>query len=156
MSSVGDMVWNSGFLAGEFAKQYYVIDTDYDYLVLKQIVAEHNPDWRISEDTLGDRYNWNNIISIYMEPDCTEQLEDEKLDAVLEQANEIYSAYHNLPIRKELSFWLPAPEKRYNQDVVKRNSKISLTDFTEESKLAFIDSYHKAWALLDAGFPIYE
>lgn len=159
VSSVGDMVWNSGFLAGEFARQYYVIDTDYDYLALKQIVAEHNPDWRISEDTLGNRYNWNNIISIYMEPDCTEQLEDEKLDAVLEQANEIYSAYHNLPIRKELYFWLPAPGKAYNseyENIVKRNSKVLLEHFTEEDKLAFIEKYHEAWALLDSGLPIYD
>ena len=156
VSSVGDMVWNDGFLAGEFSKEYYVIDTDYDYIVLKKIVAERNPDWNISDDTLSNRYNWNNVISVYMEPNRKEQLTDEEIEAVLEQAKEIYAAYHTLPIRKELSFWLPAPEKRYNQDVVKRNSKISLTDFTEESKLAFIDSYHKAWALLDAGFPIYE
>lgn len=53
VSSVGDNVWNSGFIAGEFTKQYYVIDTDYDYLVLKQIVSEQKPDWSISEDTLG-------------------------------------------------------------------------------------------------------
>ena len=154
VSSVGDMVWNSGFLAGEFARQYYVIDTDYDYLILKQIVAEHNPDWRISEDTLGDRYNWNNIISIYMEPDCTEQLEDEKLDAVLEQAYEIYSAYHNLPIRKELYFWLPAPGRTYNsekENIVKRNSKLLLEHFAEEDKLAFIEKYYEAWALLESG-----
>ena len=44
VSSVGGMIWNSGFLAGEFARQYYAIDTDYDYFVLKQIVAEQNPD----------------------------------------------------------------------------------------------------------------
>ena len=36
VSSVGDFVWNTGFLGGEFAKQYYVIDTDYDYLVLEK------------------------------------------------------------------------------------------------------------------------
>jgi hypothetical protein len=159
VSSVGDMVWNSGFLAGEFARQYYVIDTDYDYLALKQIVAEHNPDWSISEDTLGMRYNWNNILSVYMEPNCTEQLEDEMLDAILEQANEIYSAYHNLPIRKELYFWLPAPGTAYNSDkekIVKRNSKVLLEHFTEEGKLAFIDKYHEAWALLDSGLPIQD
>ena len=159
VSSVGDLVWNSGFLAGEFPRQYYVIDTDYDYLVLKQIVAEHNPDWRISEDTLGHRYNWNNIISIYMEPDRTEQLEDEKLDAVLEQANEIYSAYHNLPIRKELYFWLTAPRTAHNSEkeiIVKRNSQVLLEHFTEEDKLAFIEKYHEAWALLDSGLPVYD
>ena len=94
-----------------------------------------------------------------MEPDRTEQLEDEKLDAVLEQANEIYSAYHNLPIRKELYFWLPAPGRTYNsekENIVKRNSTVLLEHFTEEDKLAFIEKYHKAWALLDSGLPIYD
>lgn len=157
VSSVGGMVWNSGFLAGEFARQYYAIDTDYDYFVLKQIVAEQNPDWRISEDTLGMRYNWNNVLSVYMEPNCTEQLEDEKLDAVLEQANEIYSAYHNLPIRKELYFWLPAPRKKVTykgEESVIRNSSVLIENFTEEDKLAFVDEYQAAWALLESGLPI--
>ena len=159
VSSVGDMVWNSGFLAGEFARQYYVIDTDYDYLVLKQIVVEQNPDWDISEDTLGWRYNWNNILCVYMEPNCTEQLTDEELNAVFEQAKAIYSAYNELPIRKTLSFQLPAPSEAYNSDyelIVKRNSHVSLKHFTKEDKLAFIDKYHEAWALLDSDLPIHD
>ena len=61
VSSVGDMVWNSGFLAGEFAKQYYVIDTDYDYLVLQKIVSEKQPDWEMKYTDIGSIYNWNNF-----------------------------------------------------------------------------------------------
>ena len=162
VSSVGDMVWNSGFLAGEFARQYYVIDTDYDYLVLKQIVAEQNPDWDISEDTLGNRYSWNDILCVYMEPNCTEQLTDEELNAVFEQAKAIYSAYHEFPIRKELSFNLSAPGEAYNlveyeyELIVKRNSYVYLEHFEEEDKLAFIDKYHEAWALLDSDLPIHD
>jgi hypothetical protein len=96
-------------------------------------------------------------ISVYMEPNCTEQLEDEKLNAVLEQANEIYSAYHNLPIRKELYFWLPAPRKKVpykGEESVIRNSSVLIENFTEEDKLAFVDEYQAAWALLEAGLPI--
>ena len=164
VSSVGDMVWNSGFAAGEFARQYYVIDTDYDYLVLKQIVAEQNPDWNISEDTLSDRYNWNDILCVYMEPNSTEQLTDEELEAVFEQAKAIYSAYHEFPIRKELTFLLPAPSEAYiwvadkyeYELIVSRNSSVYLEHFAEEDKLAFIDKYHKAWALLDSGLPIHD
>ena len=162
VSSVGAMVWNSGFASGEFSKQYYIIDTDYDYLVLKQIVAEQNPDWDISEDTLGDRYNWNDVLCVYMEPNCTEQLTDEELNAVFEQAKAIYSAYNELPIRKILSFQLPAPSKAYiwvegeYELIVKRNSSVRLVHFEEEDKLAFIDKYHEAWALLDSDLPIHD
>ena len=159
VSSVGAMVWNSGFAAGEFVKQYYVIDTDYDYLVLKQIVAEQILDWDISEDTLETRYNRNNILSICMKPNYTEQLTDEELEAVFEQAKAVYSAYHELPIRKDLIVWLPAPGKAYNSDyelIVKRNLSVLIEDFTEKDKLAFIDKYHEAWALLDSGLPIYD
>lgn len=159
VSSVGDMVGNSGFAAGEFAKQYYVIDTDYDYLVLKQIVAEQVPGWDISEDTLATRYNWNNILSICMKPNCTEELTDEELEAVFEQAKAVYTAYHELPIRKDLIFWLPAPGKAYNSNyelIVKRNLSVHIDGFTEEDKLTFIDKYHEAWALLDSDLPIYN
>ena len=162
VSSVGDMVWNSGFFAGEFVRQYYVIDTDYDYLVLKQIVVEQNLDWDISEDTLGNRYGCNGRLRVYMEPNCTEQLTDEELNAVFEQAKAIYSAYNELPIRKTLRFQLSAPGKVYicvegeYELVVKRNSSVWLVHFEEEDKLAFIDKYHEAWALLDSDLPIHD
>ena len=107
VSSVGDLVWSDGFLArGEFAvpKQYYVIDTDYDYLALKQIVADNQPQWSMNNDDIGTRYNWNNIVSVYITPNKSEQLSDEELDIVWQQAKEIYSAYTNLPIRKSILF----------------------------------------------------
>ena len=44
VASVGKMVWNEGFLAGEFARQYYIIDTDYDYLILQKILSEKQPE----------------------------------------------------------------------------------------------------------------
>ena len=66
VSSVGGMVWNSGFLAGEFAKQYYGIDTDYDYYLLQKIVSENQPDWRMEYSDIGSRYNWNGVLSVHM------------------------------------------------------------------------------------------
>lgn len=158
VSSVGDNVWNSGFFAGEFTKQYYVIDTDYDYLVLKQIVSEQKPDWSISEDTLGQRYNRNNVLSVYIEADSAIRLTDEELNAVWEQAKAIRSAYHELSIRKELYFWLPAPQKTVTtegEEWVNRNSRM-LIENLEEDPLVFIDEYHKAWESLESGLPIYD
>lgn len=158
VSSVGENVWNSGFFAGEFSKQYYVIDTDYDYLVLKQIVSERKPNWSISEDTLGHRYNRNNILSIYIEADSAVQLTDEELNAVWEQAKAIHFAYHELPIRKELYFWLPAPQKTVTtegEEWINRNSRMLIENF-EEDRLVFIEEYHNAWESLKSGLPIYD
>ena len=70
--------------------------------------------------------------------------------------------YNEFPIRKELSFQLSAPGKGYiwveyeYELVVKRNSHIYLMHFTEEDKLAFIDKYHEAWALLGSDLPIHD
>ena len=43
---------NEGFAAGEFARVYYVLDTDYDYYLLKQIMSDKQPDWSLDEDDL--------------------------------------------------------------------------------------------------------
>jgi len=52
MASVSDWVWNSGFLAGEFVKTYYRIDTDYDYLLLQEIVSGKQPNWDMKYDDI--------------------------------------------------------------------------------------------------------
>lgn len=158
VSSVGDMVWNSGFLAGEFAKQYYVIDTDYDYYVLKEIVAEHHPDWKMEYDDINSRYNWNNLISV--QTTCTEnrQLTDEELESVWQAAYEIYAEYSAHPVRREAWFVVRAPLKYHSQskqeDCVKTDSEKFIIDFSEEGKRQFFEEYREAWALLESGLPI--
>ena len=161
VSSVGDMVWNEGFLAGEFARQYYVIDTDYDYLMLKQIVADNQPQWTMRNDDISTRYNWNNIVSVYITPSKSEQLSDEELNIVWKQAKEIYTAYNNLPIRKSILFCLPAPGKSFNyngegKEFVRRNAYVYIEEFSENDKLKLINRYHEAWALLESDLPIYD
>ena len=149
VSSVGDMVWSSGLFAGEFTKQYYAIDTDYDYLVLGQIVSEQKPNWSISEDSSERRYNRNNVLSVYIEADDANPLTEEELNAVWEQAQAIYIAYHELPIRKELYFWVPAPKKivtEEGEEWVMRDTGILLENF-KQGRLVFIEEYRKAWEL---------
>lgn len=161
VSSVGDMVWNEGFCAGEFAKQYYVIDTDYDYLVLKQIISEKQPDWSMKYDSIDSRYDWNNEISVSVAVNNKEQLTDEELNIVWQQAKEIYSDYINHPVRKKAVFSISAPAEYYNPDgkggySVKMNSGVYIESFTEKDKLEFIKEYHKAWVLPDSDLPVYE
>ena len=90
VSSVGDMVWNSGFLAGEFAKQYYLIDTDYDYLVLQKIVSEKQPGWKMAYTDIGSRYNWNNVLSVQSPYEDNQELSVEELEIAWTKAFEIY------------------------------------------------------------------
>lgn len=162
VSSVGDLVWNDGFLAGEFARQYYVIDTDYDFLVLQQLVSEKQPRWSMKYDNINSRYNWNNMIFVSIATDNTRELTDEELDIVWKQAEEIYSIYSNQPIRKTACFCLSAPVKYYNHngeggDYVQLNSSdIYFENFTEKDKLEFFNKYHEAWGLLESDLPVYE
>lgn len=132
VSSVGDIVWNEGFCAGEFAKQYYVIDTDYDYLVLKQIVSEKQPSWSMKYDDINNRYNRNNEISVSVTTNYQEQLIDEELNIVWQQAKEIYLDYNNQPIRKNAVFSISALAEYYNHngeggDYVKMNSGVCIS-----------------------------
>ena len=158
VSSVGRMVWNSGIAAGEFAKQYYVIDTDYDYYVLEEIVSKQQPDWQMKYDDISGRYNWNDILGI--QTTCTEnrQLSDGELEAVWQAAYAIYSEYSAYPVRKELSFAFRAPGKFYDQSkqeyYVKTDAEKYVRDFSEEGKRIFFERYHEAWALLESGLPI--
>ena len=160
VSSVLKPVWTQ-ILHPEFAfsRWYYAIDTDYDYHAIKELVSEHN--WRISDN----RYPEENTIFVYIEQNSTEQLTDEELTATLEQAKEIYSAYHILSITKEIQFFLPSPSKSYRsgdsgtEEFVYRNSYTFLGHSTEKDNLVFdelnfISRYRENWALLDSGLPI--
>lgn len=158
VSSVGDMVWNSGFCAGEFAKQYYILDTDYDYLLLQKIVSEKQPHWHMKYDDISSRYNWNNLLGVQISTDGTEQLTDDELEVVWQYALEIYTEYNEYPVRKEAFFCLTAPSKFYNQSdneyYVQTDSYVSIDDFSEQGKSDFFQKYHDAWALLESDMRI--
>lgn len=161
VSSVGANVWNDGFLAGEFARQYYVIDTDYDYLMLQQIVSKKQPDWNMSGSDLAAKYNQNNLLGIQIATNDTEPFTDDELNMIWQQALEIHSEYNKLSVRKSVFFSVPAPAKYYNHHgegefFVKRNAFVSFDSFSESDRIAFINKYHEAWALLDSDLPVYD
>ena len=51
VSSISTLLSNDGIFAGEFPQTYYRIDTDYDYLILQQIIAEKQPEWTLTADS---------------------------------------------------------------------------------------------------------
>lgn len=151
VSSVPTLVSNEGIFASEFPRQYYRIDTDYDYLILQQIISEKQPEWTLNTNS----YSYDNFL-IFITTGKTEELSDEELDIVFQHIDVINSAYSSFNIRKELCFCLPSPSESYDADgiFVMKNSYSYMRDFSKNGKAEFIARYHENWALLDSDLPI--
>ena len=152
VSSVGDMVWNEGFLAGEFARQYYVIDTDYDYYLLEKITKEKQPTWHMRSDDLSEKYNWNGMV--FVETDCSgsTKLSEEELETIWQQAYEIYKEYSKYPVRKEAHFGVATPDVYYEDEHIKISSNY-IDDFSADGKSDFFKQYNEDWSLSESGLP---
>ncbi|MEE1076615.1 MAG: hypothetical protein UHY68_05055 [Acutalibacteraceae bacterium] len=157
VSSVGKLVWNDGFAQGAFCRQYFMMDTDYDYYVLKEIVSKVEPEWRLPENDVGSIYTWDDSISVYIEPNKTEQLTNEEFEVVWQSIKDIYSSYSNLPIRKTILFCLPAPEESINRgkECINKNAYLYINSFSENDKNEYLDRYKEAWELLESDLPVY-
>jgi hypothetical protein len=149
VSSVGDMVWNE---AGEFARQYYVIDTDYDYYLLEKITKEKQPTWHMRSDDLSAKYNWNGMV--FVETDCSgnTKLSEEELETIWQQAYEIYKEYSKYPVRKEANFGVATPDVYYEDEHIKISSNY-IDDFSVDAKSDFFKQYNEDWSLSESGLP---
>ncbi|MBQ8404152.1 MAG: hypothetical protein IJX55_06995 [Clostridia bacterium] len=159
VASTADWVWNGGFIPGEFRKRYYVIDTDYDYYLLSQIVEEKQPDWKISDDDLLGRYNCNGIISVYTSYTEKRELADAEIENAWQEALEIYTEYDSHNVRKEACFWITIPQVQTDNGDENKYIAFSddcMRDFSEEGKIEFFRKYREAWTLLESGLPIEE
>ncbi|MBE6763950.1 MAG: hypothetical protein E7553_06340 [Ruminococcaceae bacterium] len=158
MASVSDWVWNSGFLAGEFVKTYYRIDTDYDYLLLQEIVSGKQPNWDMKYDDIGQRYNCNDVISVEIATTEKNALSDNELELVWQDVLEIAAEYNARTVRKKPYFSLSAPGKYYDSSkkeyFVKTDANVIIHDLSDQGKTDFFQEYHEAWALLDSGLQI--
>ncbi len=156
VSSVGDMIFNGGFAAGEFARQYFYIDTDYDYLLLEEIVKEKQPDWSMKSDDISSRYNWNHILVVQTSYSDERQLTDEELEIAWQEALEIHEEYSKYPVRKQNWFDVPAPSKFYLPATKEWSIQMStehMSDFSQEGKEAFFRKYQEGWALTNSDLP---
>ncbi len=160
VSSVGDMIFNEGFAGGEFAKQYFYIDTDYDYLLLEQIVNEKQPEWCMKYDDLSSRYNWNHILSVQTSYIEKRQLSDAELETAWQEAYEIYEEYNKYPVHKQACFCVAAPAVYVSGGLSgERFIKITsnyIDDFSSEGKADFFNQYKEDWALMDSDLPIQD
>jgi len=154
VSSVSDWVWNEGFFAGEFTKDYYRIDTDYDYTVIQKILADNYPEWKC-EETMRSKYH-NKTMYIHLMMPEIKMLSDAELKQVWQTVCEINEEYEKLAIGRETGFAIPAPGKYWSGNneeeyFVKTDSQVYITDFTEEGKKTFWQEYKEAWELLESG-----
>lgn len=154
VASNSDWVWNNGFLAGEFAKIYYRIDTDYDYLLLQKIVSEKQPDWAMEYNDIGSRYNCNDVLSVKIATIEKNALSDNELELIWQDALDIANEYNSYPIRKKPYFSLPAPGKGYDQYLeeyyIETEDTMIIDDLSDQGKTDFFQEYYDAWALLES------
>ena len=161
VASISDWVWNDGIGAGEFAKTYYRIYTDYDYTVINNIISDEYPEWK-SDDTIENKYH-HNTNTIFIELNLPEYriLNDEELEQVWQTANEINEKYKKLALERKAGFSIPSPGMYWNHDgeqeyFVRNDSFTSITEFTENGKTEFLKEYQEAWTLLDSGLPVVD
>jgi len=160
VASKTDWVFNSGLFAGEFIKNYYKIDTDYDYLIMEQLITEKQPQWKMSYSDISGRYHNNDIAPVEVILSENKALNEQELESVWNAASEINTMYRTYPVHKEAWFCIPAPEEYYD-DVeetyfLRIDSNVVIDDFSEDGKERFIQEYWEAWALLDSDLPIVE
>ena len=140
---------------GEFMVPYYVIDTDYDYYLLKGILSEQQPEWSLRDDNHRTRYQVHNLLSVDTPfAEAKEELSTEVLEQLWSDAYEIHTAYNANPIRKELRFVISVPYNHYDEYI--KMSSTWFFDFTEQGKHAFFARYAECWNLLESGLPVVE
>lgn len=161
VASVSAWVWNSGIAAGEFARDYYRLDTDHDNFIMQRILSEKYPDWKTGMD-IHSRYNSYNMIFVKLELPEFRMLDDEELEDVWQTALLIREEFDALAIGRKAAFCIPAPGiywgYRNGEDVefVKRYSHVYFEEFTEEARDAFLREYRENWALLESDMPVYD
>lgn len=156
VTSVYDYVWNDGFLAGEFPQAYYRIDTDYDYIVFANTIAESGENW-IFGQSIRNRYNSTINANLFL-PEYR-MLNDDELENIWDSALKIYVEYENHFIKKTISLGIPSPGKYWDQSedswyILKHSSYTYIKEFTDEGKEKFFQEYYDDWNLLKSGLPI--
>lgn len=160
VASAARRVWNTGFMAGEFAQIYYVMDTDFDYLMMQQLISENQPQWTMKHDTISGRYHSNELVSVVIPTAVDQPLTDEELEIIWQAASQINDQYCIYPVHKEAWFSVSAPleftDSSTGEAYIKLNHSIVMNDFSAAGKVEFFEKYHARWALLESGLPIRE
>lgn len=159
VASVSTWVFNSGIAAGEFCRDYYRIETDYDFIIAKQIITEKYLEWHLEEDSPYEKYNEYNTLWVDLQMEEYRELNEEELEYFWNAVCNINSDFEKSLLKRKLVAFFPSPQKWYRGDLEAYVVKIGhshVEDFTADGKVAFFEEYRENWNLLNSDLPIYD
>ena len=110
VASISQSVYNEGLFAGEFAKTYYRMDTDYDYYVIRDVLYDHPELGMVDNETLTLRFQPRDIItSITTVDDMT----GSKLDFLFEAYLDMDQVLREYPLHKKHRVKIITGDKNY-------------------------------------------
>jgi len=151
VASTPIVLLNDGIAGGEFGKKYFVLNTDYNFYLLKLIIESKYLDFTIVEDDIADRYN-DYICFTYLKNN-ENQLTVDELNFLLSTARSIYEEYKLKATEgKNISIGLYSPTVLCSADGSNKHIEIRMEYYTinsETTNEAIIDKYLKNWKKLN-------
>lgn len=151
VASTPIVLFNDGIAGGEFGKQYFVVNTDYNFYLLKSIIESKYLDFTIVEDDIADRYT--DYIGFAPLKNNENQLTVDELNLLLSSARSIYEEYKLKATEgKNISIGLYSPTVLCSADGSNKHIEIRIEYYTINSEItneAIIDKYLKNWEKLN-------
>ena len=151
VASTPIIVMNEGVLGGEFGKKYFVVNTDYNFYLLKSIIESKYLDFTIVEDDIADRYT--DYIGFAPLKNNENQLTVDELNLLLSSARSIYEEYKLKATEgKNISIVLYSPTVLCSADGSNKHIEIRIKYYrinSETTNEAIIDKYLKNWKMLN-------
>lgn len=144
-------LFNNGIAGGEFGKKYFVLNTDYNFYLLKSIIESKYLDFTIVEDDISDRYT--DYICFAPLKNNENQLTVDELNLLLSSSRSIYEEYNLKSTEgKNISIGLYSPTVLSSADGSNKHIEIRIEYYTinsETTNEAIIDKYLKNWKKLN-------
>lgn len=151
VASTPIVLFNDGVAGGEFGKKYFVLNTDYNFYLLKSIIESKYLDFTIVEDDIADRYT--DYIGFAPLKNNENQLTVDELNLLLSSARSIYEEYNLKSTEgKNISIGLYSPTVLSSADGSNKHIEIRIEYYTinsETTNEAIIDKYLRNWEKLN-------
>lgn len=151
VASTPIVLLNDGIAGGEFGKKYFVVNTDYNFYLLKSIIESKYLDFTIVEDDIADRYT--DYIGFAPLKNNENQLTVDELNLLLSSVRSIYEEYNLKATEgKNISIGLYSPTVLCSVDGSNKHIEIRIEYYTinsETTNEAIIDKYLKNWKKLN-------
>ena len=151
VASTPIVLFNDGIAGGEFGKKYFVVNTDYNFYLLKSIIESKYLDFTIVEDDIADRYT--DYIGFAPLKNNENQLTVDELNLLLSSVRSIYEEYNLKATEgKNISIGLYSPTVLCSVDGSNKHIEIRIEYYTinsETTNEAIIDKYLKNWEKLN-------